>query len=86
MTVNVLARVSALSECGPRGMADACLGGRAAASVGARRRHDGKARRALERRAEKFLHFALNFLAMPADCAYVPLAQIRTCLWPCVDR
>jgi hypothetical protein len=26
------------------------------------------------------------FLAMHFQCAYVRLAQIRTCLWPCVDR
>jgi hypothetical protein len=29
---------------------------------------------------------ALIFLAMKWRHDYVPLAQIRTCLWPCVDR
>jgi hypothetical protein len=27
-----------------------------------------------------------NSLAMQVRCDYVPLAQFRTCLWPCVDR
>jgi len=27
-----------------------------------------------------------NFLAIDFDRHYLPLAQIRTCLWPCVDR
>jgi len=33
-----------------------------------------------------FLFCASNFLAMAVGCHYVLLAQIRTCLWPCVDR
>ena len=37
-------------------------------------------------RAQKFLSTLSNFLANSFDCHYVPVAQIRTCLWPCVDR
>jgi hypothetical protein len=29
--------------------------------------------------------YSTNFLAMLIDGYYVLLAQIRTCLWPCVD-
>jgi hypothetical protein len=35
---------------------------------------------------EKISARVTNFLAMHFQCAYVPVAQIRTCLWPCVDR
>jgi hypothetical protein len=35
---------------------------------------------------KKFLPRASIFLAMPDRYDYLPLAQIRTCLWPCVDR
>jgi hypothetical protein len=37
--------------------------------------------------ATDFFHAMTKiFLASPVDSDYVPLAQIRTCLWPCVDR
>ena len=50
-----------------------------------RRRPTGL-RRTQPSAAGNFLPPVSFFLAMPVHCDYVPLAQFRTCLWPCVGR
>jgi hypothetical protein len=55
----------------------------AARSLGSRRRVSACASSHM---VKVFLPSMTNFLAMNFRCAYVPIAQIRTCLWPCVDR
>jgi hypothetical protein len=56
----------------------------------AARRHLGGAPLANAGRAsiawQKIFGAASIFVAMKWRYDYVPLAQIRTCLWPCVDR
>jgi hypothetical protein len=46
----------------------------------------GTSGRAVARLCVKEIARQSNSLAMHVRCDYVPLAQFRTCLWPCVDR